>query len=254
MSICGRDCDLSQFANLIGWYDSSDRSTIVFDENNLISEWKDKSGHNNHLIQPLASRRGFIEGEFTTTTCDTGPVGEEIGIKTSKNDVWMYNKGPAFRFLGGFTFFVVLKGQELIDGWKNILSFQWMNRGISLLCKDTEFQAIQKTSASWNWAESPVIDVGDAETSFLVTYSSDNVRGGVAKMEINKLESELTFTGDPVKNLYGRLYVNSTEISSMCADWLYHEIAVFNRKLEDYEKEKIQGMLAMKWHLQDRIN
>jgi hypothetical protein len=251
--LCSPDaCDLTTIPNLIGWYDSSDRDSIIFDNNDLIMRWKDKSGNENDLIQPVNERKPVIQGEFSSK-CDVGAPGSEIGVKTSKDDVWMYNKGKDFRFLKGFTFFVVLKGEELSSGWKNILSFQWLNRGISLLCKDERWEAIQKTSANWGWEESPRIDVDDMETSFLITYTSDNTRGGEAKMEINKLDNELIFEGDPIQNLHGRMYLNSTEISSMSADWLYHEIAVFDRKLEEVEKQKVQGVLAWKWHMQNQL-
>lgn len=49
--------------NLLGWYDASDAASIT-QASNLVSQWNDKSGNNNHLLQPTGANK-FTTGLTT---------------------------------------------------------------------------------------------------------------------------------------------------------------------------------------------
>jgi hypothetical protein len=245
--------NLNNIPNLVGWYDGADKEYMEIDNQNKIKTWMDKSALNNDLVQPTPVRRPELFGNFLGE-CSVGLPGEEYGVKTTPSDIWMYSESKNFDFSrGGFTFFVVLTGKEFNEQWKSILSLQYYNKGISLMLKDTTWHAYQKTEKDYIWGESPDIDTGSETDMFLITYSSQNVQDGKATLEINKFKNEIEFVGEPVQNTNGWFFINSQEVSTWCANWVYHEIAIFNRYLTDYEKSLVQGKLAMKWNIRNKL-
>jgi len=247
--------DYTNISGLVGWFDGNDSSYMEFDEDERLAVWKDKSNSRNDLIQPVASRRPYYKGTINDlNNCYVGEPDDEIGVRTEAPDIWMYNKGKGFDFTDRqINFFVVVTVSEFEDVWKTILSLQWYNQGLSVMLEGTEWHTYQKSSKDYIWGESPLIDNGSEDRKVLLTYSSENIATGTATLEINFLEDQITIAGTPIQNVYGRLYLNSTEIASWCGGFIYHELVFFNRILEHHEKILVQGTLAWKWHLEYKL-
>jgi len=47
----------TEISGLIAWYDAQDLASITKDGSDLVSQWNDKSGNNNHFLQSTAARK-----------------------------------------------------------------------------------------------------------------------------------------------------------------------------------------------------
>jgi len=256
--------DLLTLPNLRAWYDASDASTIT-ESSNLITAWNDKSGGGYHL-----SASGGERPTYTSSGLDGKPVvtfnGTSNEIKASTASQWAF-----LNQAGGAEIVAVWKAGTTADP-NNVFALFSTNRGTinnegCTLFQDDRAPSRDQVVGS-NIKNSGSGGSGDlfylsasgnnfhpnnAPTMLGTTFDLGNatadskirhrVNGGTSQG--SNVSTRTASTANPIDPL--RLgYLNGS------IGWLngyIAELVIFNAKLSDADRERVEGYMAHKWGL-----
>ncbi len=208
------------------WLDASDVNTLTIN-NDQVSRWDDKSGNGKYLVPG-------------------GTAGDPNYMATGLNGQGIVDLGPYMPDqsgnwdLGKWMQFKDAQGDNL--DISNIRTVFWVLKGYNFLLTDDN---------SYNFHRG-----GEEATSNLwhSSHSSGNIRNG--KTFINGLEVNGTTTGLPEDySVISLVTTGNVTASTLCSDRNNYrsggqkiaEIIIFNRPLEDEERQIIENYLKTKW-------
>ena len=204
--------------NVALWYDANDDSSITHNSNS-VSEWRDKSGSNRHLTQGTSSSQpttgGVLNGKNALNWTDAKKMSRSGPTGANWQDAYIVAKwtgGSAFNYHG------LITGTNSA-GTSNIGLIGDNSTGLY--------------TGNW-WNNFYLNGTSNAGTSVLTTMSSPFM----ASISAN---SSISINGFAVGS--DRLIGSRGWIGQIA------EVVVFNSKLSDDDRYKVEGYLAEKWGL-----
>ncbi len=224
----------TQIANLAGWYDGADPTTIV-QSAGAVSAWLDKSGQSNTLIQPTGANRPLF-----TTAGINGLSSVSFNAGPS-----MYSANPAFsaNFFNESTTFIVANQAN---------STQTASIAYSGVLGTGPLWYLQLTAGGRTTFDfdgtANQIAVADVATGPAMWTAAGSVSGG--QQFLRKNGNLLGSRSGPTAALSGShaLALGLTKYSGQLGEML-----VYNRFLTASESAEVEGYLACKWSLQSRL-
>ena len=197
------------------WLDASDATTITDNgaATRRVSEWRDKCGNNNHAIQTDLSRQvatGLlpVNGLNTIQLANTKEIYSLTPASANWQDVYIVARWDgAMDFHDFVGLFTAGEGIQGHRNTKNLYGYGW---GDNLFINGTEStkDGVLPTMAS----------------TFIISMSS-NFPVGVG----------------------GYCIGNDRRLGNRNWERIIAEVMIFDRKLEDQEKQDVEGYLAHKW-------
>jgi len=209
----------SSIPNLTCWYDASDSTTVVINENTEITSWQDKSLNNNTLISQSIDKPTYTNNTVTFPTGAVMSTSNTINLTSTSFLIAVINltipeNGPVtcIDFSGTSNYAIRI---ESIDSLNNYILSQNSN----------DF-----------------------------SYSGYNVNGNLST-ELNKvpipINSVIMFDGYSNKSFNGNLFLSSnTTNNSYIGN--YYEILIYD-SITPTQRTQIEGYLAWKWNIQSSL-
>ena len=200
------------------WLDASDISTITFDSSNVITQWNDKCGNAIHATSSTGNEPTLSSNENGENVITFG-IDKLLKSPTPENINWQ-----DVYIVGKWTY-----DSNSFTGWNGLFtghSHTGQNMGIVVSGATTNFHNGWFNNLYLNGT--PTTKTGifpSLKSKFLLSFSRDSVLSG--------------------KNGYvlGQDRLNTDR---GWQNWI-GEVVVFNTKLSDDERQKIEGYLAHKW-------
>lgn len=212
--------DLPVKNGLVMWMDAADDSTFSYSSGTTVSQWRDKSGLNYHMV-PLSagpSRGSFLNSRKVLSFTTAQTIGSlSLNLETSENTVFVVSR------LTGVTNSRVLTAYYnnwLLGHWGGYVNEYYAEGWIAYAINtaDTTWRIYM---GDWGGSSNDIADAFSNGTS-VRNQSSAQASAGPKGLGIN---------------------YQGTEPSTCEAA----EIIVFNRRLSDIERKKIHTYLGIKW-------
>jgi FtsP/CotA-like multicopper oxidase with cupredoxin domain len=233
----------SRLANLAAWYDASDPTTLT-QISNVVVAWRDKSGHGNDLEQARVSARPRSGSSLAGRNTIGFARGEFLGTRNSAFSTNLFSASTAFVVTDApsepVTQAILSSGQPpnyASPRWELLLEadgkthFDFDNTTSGRLTTNVAYTGPAIWALGGRGSQQYMRKNGDL-------LASSNGPGG------SVVDRHPLFVGGKMGGA-GRLYFPFTGSIG--------EILIFNRDLTATETQSIEGYLACKWGLQNRL-
>lgn len=212
----------TDYANLEGWYDSQDESTLTL-TGSLVDQWDDKSGNSNNFTSTGTNRPTYTAGS---------------GIAYTNN---FMQSGSAFNLTGEFTIMTVIDSSTVISGTR-------MYCGSS--STDEKFGTVSGSGNLFfrvvSSGDSSIAFPKGADELFIVTItrdSNDKVDVYIDSGSGNRLYSDAAQSGTTVLNRIGRDNATSSWAGRI------NEHIIYSRNLAESERSALITSLQNKYSI-----
>ena len=227
-------------SSLIAWFDAADLNTIVLNGAN-VSQWSDKSGQGNHVVQATATKQPPYQGITSTITTPylnfTGPQNLQATLKAAPGN------------LAPHTIFVAGKGISSTNGVFMFYS------GTSLPNQNSSMGTTSYNRGGYAWwfggyGQDETYGGGTSDNLphvFTKTYDGVKING--------YFNGGFVFTTSVAYNLtFANIGVGCQTVSGNSPLTGYvQEMLICNAAVSDLTRQKIEGYLAWKWGLQNKL-
>lgn len=234
----------NQISNLVGWFDSSDLETLEYDNDLYLDKWLDKSPENNHLV-----------AGGTTPRCLLG-----YGVHTEQDGDYMISENKVQQN-DEITYVSVFYLRDASYTFTGRL-FSWSangNNGFNIATAG--YNTLFFTFGGNKEIRLNASDIGDIETTlvgsgihiFSLSFSSPNQE---LIIRINGREEKRISTGTapPVNEyFYNFNWSNAPSNNFRTMSGIKYEDIIINQLLSNPELEKLEGYLANKWNLKNKL-
>ena len=214
--------DLPIKYGLVMWMDAADDSTFSYSSGTTVSQWRDKSGFNYHMVPVSAgpTRNSSLNSRKTLLVTSAQQIGNlAINLQTSANTVFVVS-----RLTGG------ANGRVLTAYYNNWLLGHWGGYVNEYFAEGWIAYAVNAADTTWriymgDWGGSS----NDTANAFSNGTSIRNASAGDAAA--GPMGLGINYQGYEQSN---------AEVS---------EVIVFNRLLSDTERKQVHTYLGQKWNI-----
>ena len=206
--------DLSVEAAL--WLDASDPSSITKDSNGLVSQWNDKSGNGNQLLQ-------------TTSQQQPTHSGSEVNFSVANNMDFTSN-------LPSTWWAITIGSPGPINSFRSLVYTGTGNTPVLVSNGDSSFGAYESS-----FGQAGSITWGVGETAMMAIDANGT------NTQISKNAGQFFATGKNPNNAavnFGGIGTNNTQSFGVV-----NEFILFSAEPSEDDRQKIEGYLAHKWGL-----
>lgn len=211
-------------SNIIGWWDASDISTITKDGGDLVSQWDDKSGNNNDLVQVTGGDQPlWVEnGQNSLDTIDfTGNSHMKVDYADLTQPVSIFTTLDVADVAGQ---------QSIIDGFLGAgASFGFIKSS-----DNTNMSIIAPTNLKWSKT-----GMTDAFVQFSLIYNTTS--------SITRADGSEEATGTVGTNAQTGLTIGEHRNGGSESEPEIGEIVVYNKAVSGAELASIENYLTTKW-------
>jgi len=233
----------TQIPNLAAWYDASDTSTLVRLQNS-VSSWKDKSGHGNTLVQTSSA-----------SMPQTGPNVDGLGALGFSGNQFLFSNNPSFsnNVFNASTLFVV--GNAPTTSVASSVLSSGLPPGYD--GPRWELRLFENGLTHFDFNNISTGRIGATEN--YVGPALWSAAGSLGSEYIRKDGNLLRTSSGPKATAVGSfpLIVGGNAGPSKKLTYPFTgsigEILIFNRFLTTAETQSVEGYLACKWGLQNRL-
>ncbi|WP_299393299.1 LamG-like jellyroll fold domain-containing protein [Pelagibius sp.] len=224
------------------WYDADDLATITKDGSDIVQQWDDKSGDNNHASQSSASQRPLY-------------VASGIGGLPSiqfdgSNDELDYDAPTGISGSQNRTVFVVFQNDDVLAD-HGVLSF-----GDNATRQS--FHLVSRSTDRWG------VGLWDDDYDSTTLVPGTSARVGAAKLDGTTLGDITLYLDGTAESASGAAVVNTDSgfgaiprVGSTHGvsnhDGLISEVLIYNTALSDADRQSVEGYLAHKWGLEGNL-
>lgn len=212
--------DLPVKNGLVMWMDASDDTTFSYSSGTTVSQWRDKSGYNYHMVPVSAgpTRNSSLNSRKTLLVTSAQQIGNlAINLQTSANTVFVVS-----RLTGG------ANGRVLTAYYNNWLLGHWGGYVNEYYAEGWIAYAVNAADTTWRM------------------YMGD--WGGSSNDTANAFSNGTSIRNAPAVDASAGprgLGINSQGYEQSNAE--VAEIIVFNRLLSDIERKQVHTYLGQKW-------
>ena len=223
-SIGGSSCVL--------WLDSSDASSITYDGGNLVSQWSDKSGSNNHATQSTASAKPT----YTTTGIKFGGTG---GLTTAKlvSPYSLTNQTET-------SFFVVeTDPTTLATGW--IMGSSDTSTG--RFYRNSTVSTTMQIYTGGTFIYSTLGEINELGKRYII---HGYIGGGLSTLTINNSYESIqtvAYGTGTTSTVIGSRLITAADTSAFAGKLC--EVIVYNTALSSSNRKSVLNYLASKWNI-----
>lgn len=233
----------TDIANLLVWFDAKDVLTITKDVNNQVSEWKDKSGNDDHAVQTTLGRQ--VEYRELLSTYQQGGPG--IYCDGGYNKVMTFNLDLLTTDL--YTLFVVCEADSGITDPTAIPVANGIICGSTVNNSDS-FIGIRQTSATPDELRTVAQAEGYTQLTgnnqALIGYTWDGTYVETYYNGVSVEKATASVTTQTVED--GYIFSDSSEERAFIGT--IYEVVLYKSVLTAEELTSIQDYLKCKWNLE----
>ena len=240
------------------WLDASDASTIT-ESGGLVSQWDDKSGNGNHVINTTAS----TQPDYLTTGWNGKPTvsftrtGQEFLFKAGVSN---FAANGDFTIASAFEFLETSNNWDMVAGWRSVPNSQTPpNSGAPILQGISTAQQIgyYDTDATAALIKVDVTSRLGKKIATIGRSGGVNGQGGAATVTCTGF-SQATYITNVTQNFTSEAATGfqiggRQQSSTAYGDKYISEIVGCNAKLSTSDRQKLEGYLAWKWGLEANL-
>jgi hypothetical protein len=227
----------------IAWYDADDAGTFSFGTGVNISQWNDKSGNGNHVVQATSGSQPDYD---TTNTINGLPVVTFDGIddRMDKSSLsgWPANNGTAVTVMAVWRHTSNAGNRAFFD-----ISTGSLTNTTGLFHHANSFQLILRATGTANQAVSGInAFVEDVPFQYACTVKSDNREifiNGTANGADTNNNGTSAYTNLRIGTLFQDVFPMEGQLG---------EMVVFSGN-DDTTRQLVEGYLAWKWGLEGNL-
>lgn len=236
-------------AGLAAWFDAADAGTITAN-NGRVSEWRDKSGQDHHVLQGSDASRP-VTGQRTINGLNAldFPTGSVAHME--RNDALGFTGNQAL------TVFVVAQTDSLPS---SISSFAYLGRQSDPTGGACVYFTTGTGGYSWRYNDgNRVFGAANLGTPEVLTWSKGNtstygmgalrINGGAAEQQSSVGGGGETMALEDDRFLIGANLRNAGTLGTNGLDAAIAEILIYDTELSSTEMNAVLGYLAQKWSL-----
>jgi len=227
------------------WYDASDPSSMTVQSGNTVSEWRDKSGNNNHAAQATAAARPTTG---TATIGGLNAIALRIGGATNKQ----FLTAPDHASLnldssGGVNVFAIMKYLGYVDNGSGLNAA--FSKGQILNAQSAYGIRVGNDNAlGYQAGSNGQVNTTDFTNQEILYAGTGNFSASSAQLFINgRLRSTTNPSGAFTSNNTASLHIGRDDSTVRHADVDLGEILLVGGVLTADERRKTEGYLAHKW-------
>ncbi len=213
----------ANLSSLAAWYDASDISTINKDGSNYVSQWDDKSGNDNHLLQSTGTDQPLYDSSNNLI-----------------NFSGTYMSCSSFSPSGDYSFYFVVKNKETsISGEAHAIIGTKKNTGNGFLIYNIN---------TWHTGSDIKLFLEGGGTTGTLYNDGSSI--------LNNYSADELFQGALIGNLSSGPYsfrVNIIQNLNWRGNNDFCEIIVVNEQNTESQRQVIEGYLAHKWGIESKL-
>lgn len=233
----------TQITGLQCWLDATDHDTLYDNDHGNLGQWVDRTGNGHEFTQPLVTQQPVWNGT-DTVTFDGGD--RLVNDTLQFDDAYIWGDTTT-----GHSVFVVAKSTG--DDVSRLLASPQEPRflfGGGVSTGDNNFMvAYGHTTRNYNSTSvlTPVNSLSSVNILGVVNTQDTQTTPYYNGQALDTIDGQMTaFTG---------LNIGAGSYSVVDGTWSgdVHEIVIFDLQLSSPDREKVEGYLAWKWNLVDKL-
>lgn len=228
------------------WYDASDPSTLTIQSGNTVSEWRDKSGNNNHAAQATAAVR---PGTGSATIGGLNAMAFRIGDGTNKQFLTAPNHASLNHdSSGGVNVFAVMNYHGFVDNGSAGLNVALSKGQILAAQAAYGIRVGSGNNLGYQAGSNGQINTADFTNQEILFTGTGNFAANSAQIFVNgQLRNTTTPSGSFTGNNTAPLHIGRDSSTARHANVDFGEILVLGGVLTADQRRKTEGYLAHKW-------
>ena len=228
------------------WYDASDPSTITTQSGNTVSEWRDKSGNDNHATQSTAAVRPTT-GSATIGGMNT--VAFRIGDGSNKQFLSASNH-PSLNLdsTGGVNVFAVMNYLGYVDNGSSGLNAA-LSKGQLLVSQSAYgIRVGSGDQLGYKAGSNGQVNTANFSNQEIIFSGIGNFAANSAQIFVNgELRGDTNPSGSFASDNSAPLHIGRDDSNLRYANVNFGEILVLGGALSPEDRRKVEGYLAHKW-------
>lgn len=246
------------------WYDAADESTLQIEDTNRVAQWDDKSGNGNYAIAHESDDRPVFQpeafnGKPTLRFASDNP---NVGRRLVRNTEYGTGEFAMNRqFVTTFTVYTMFD----VTPTRRVLAIRGNNQNFDIYNGPTGSTTLRSGFVAQNRH-----NVGPLLEDMAEPLASIIQRGRITTQSLEYIENELeidlklydngSLFAEDIFEVPSNFEFNSTFLGignsgnrTFMGNIAVSEIIIFEKLLTNQERERVEGYLAWKWNLVDKL-